>query len=396
MASQPDSRLISSGVYHLLSPDQRTVLDAIVLRKTVTTDTVVHSIRDVLLSLSIEHDGTLAISAIGYALPHCERRGCSVCRTTDRYLEAYPPRDRTGAPALVQHLTYLATTSLGNLRVRCHVRHLRDTLEVEGLEAAKERLAYSLLESRKVPSSLLAYCYLIQCRVPLTPESLTAMSAVGKGLEAYRERYGCLKRRVQHDRSCKEATSPPYQVYDHSLELVRSVSSAVDGADLPDPAYYLAVPSGGNAYLCLLRKSLRMITPELVYALVNAPGSAHVIPVSAEECRREGISGGYVRDKERWVSTASSTEEERLYARVDGYEAGCLPTPEQVLPDLRRRMGMSETLPVHELALYDRIRGEKRPRRVSPFTSSREWDLRAVGRYILLLFSYRMVVYRPV
>jgi len=384
---QPNTTLLSAGIYSFLSAEQQQTLNLIAKRRVYTINQQDLAVEDALLLIHIDEEGVFNLEQAEFVFSNTLAQS----KKEDISIRAYPTTNRPDiVPRPTTRIRFIAERRPNLVfRVRLRDLHYDTPQEERSILVVQERLAYALMTSIKAPTMLLAMVYLIQARITPTRAYVNELISTTKQLEQWHTRYNTLQMRMKHDtRSC-EAVKAPYEVYNHQLERV-ATPMATKKTVLPDQEVYLLVPPSANVYLCLLRKSVRLITPQMVSDFLLRPDNTGVYLslVSIDENdKKQTHTQNNMISRQKWSTRL--TPEEKLLCGV----APITMPPERLLPELKKRLfdDLDEEY-AHKQAVIHSTLPPLLQQQIRPFTRIKQWNKEALIRYLNTLLSHRMKV----
>lgn len=359
----PSTKFLSSGLYSFLSQDQQNILDSCAKKKVYSINSKPIPVIDALLLCQVNVEGIISIQKIEFVFP-------DTTPNQDIVVRAYPIVDRPcDMPMKRQRIRYVAEYK-NNIyfRVRLADLHAEIPAYEVGIKVAQERLAYFLMfNTAKISKALVAMVFLIQSLIRPTKEyveelvSTTRLSPQDPQIIIWQLRYSCLQARNKHDMKSCEATKAPYEVYTHQLERV-DIPMATKYTILPNSEDYLLVPPLANVYLCLLRKSLKLITPQKVTEFLLRPGNtgAYLNILSSHNWSNNNI-------KQRDCTTTKDIEV------------------------TKKELGVLDLLSPEQQKIQTIIHTSKKIDKPILFSKILTWDTSSISWYGRLLFNHRVL-----
>ena len=323
----PTINLLSSGTYHLLTEEDRIIVNRIIGKKFIIHNGQPTTFSDILIRLSVSVDGKFKVLECGYLFEQGK---------IDEYIRIYP--EKKGPEEYITRLPRvpLIYEKNGDITLRCSSKHMKEETEKEDVSTIGERVCYGILDKQKSPLNISMLSLCIQGNLHPSQKVIEELSKVSKSPKRYMEQYRCLLARRKHDLNTQEAVNIPYEVYLYDLTRVGQCNSKSD--KVPDTSSHLLVPPSANAYLCLLRKSVKIIDQDLIFRFKYRP----------ESCN---ITSGLIPDKRVW-KRSRPTEEEVMINQVSNDMGN---TNRVEIDRLKRRMNLPDSYTITWIKWYINI-----------------------------------------
>jgi hypothetical protein len=341
LSAIPTSLAITRGLCRLLRQTDRSIIITMGRRKVAIVDGRPQACTSALVRCVLGQHGEIRLTAAGYVFPRDDG--------TDMYVDAHPASsDRPYDVTRVRRVELIIPGGKGELLIRCELRECgrgtKDEAWHRSGSEVEERFIYCAIEAssagRRVTRiaaggavrlgelpdlEVLAIASCIQACIP------PSAAAVGCLLElaeealarrspralAWREAYLCLLDRRKHDQRSCEASKAPYDTWDYSSRLMKVDRPTSSLRDVEaDAESYLLVPPCADPLRCLLRKSLGVLTVDLVEERRYGSRSVHVTasgmtddrlwePLRASSLEVLLRSGAKARDDPRTIARVS-------------------------------------------------------------------------------------------